>query len=221
MWAQNITQGHETGGEDIRMFTGCEDKRVGQWIAATGQKDQKSFAKALMGATDVVTCIHGTPGTIYVGCKDGFARSYDDTSGCQMMTYAGHTGAVTSIFSIGGVVYTGSQDLSVRFWAAGAGVELYRIPNAHRNAVSAIWYSDKPGFDEDLLITASWDKTIKCWPLSERMHEAIQASCKALLYEFCEKYDFDGGGTVSDMEEFEGCLLTHPRQHTYTLLFSS
>jgi len=206
LWVQDIIDGFEAGQEDLRMFTGSEDGRVGQWIAATGMKDQPTFAKAIMGAKETILSVFGVPGFIYVGSLDGMARSYDDTSCYQDMTYVGHTGGVTALYASGGVLYTGSQDLTVRFWAAGAGVQLYCIENAHKNAISSIWYSDKPGFDEDLLVTASYDKTIKVWPLSERMHKVIQDGCRSLIYEFCEKYDFDGGGTINDMEEFEGCI---------------
>jgi len=121
-----------------------------------------------------------------------------------MMTYKGHTAAVTSIWSCNGVLYTGSQDLSLRIWACGAGQLLYTIPNAHKNAVADIYFADAEGYDEDYLITASGDKTIKVWPLSLMMFERIANGCRRLIYSYCEKYDFDGGGTINDLEELEG-----------------
>merc|ERR1711988_1017071 len=105
MWCQDvvdITQG-ELGKEDMRMFTASEDKRIGQWIAGVGQEDQRGFAKALVGAKDAVLCLHGVPGYIYAGSRDGIARSYDCLNGYQLMTYKGHKGPVTAVHCFNGI----------------------------------------------------------------------------------------------------------------------
>lgn len=45
------------------------------------------------------------------------------------------------------------------------------------------------------------------WPLSDSLFDEWWKLQDELIRNFCERYDFDGGGTINDNEEFTGATL--------------
>jgi U4/U6 small nuclear ribonucleoprotein PRP4 len=90
---------------------------------------------------------------------DSVSRVWDLRTGCAVLSFKGHVKMVLSCdFSPDGFhLATGSDDNTVRVWDLRKRVSVYSIP-AHANCVSHVKY-----VTGELLVTASFDKSIKAW----------------------------------------------------------
>jgi len=197
----NVKAGDLHGVVDLRVYSGGHDNNVLMWNGNKGIRDQRGYMKMLLGATDKVDCVYCCKGYVYVGSRDKLIRKYHATSGECYMVYKGHAGRITALHHDGRVLYSGSQDNTVKFWAAGTGDCLFTMEHCHANEVTGIDIKD------GVLITGGNDGYAKVWPLSETMFDDWWKCQDDMIRAYCERYDFDGGGTINDNDEFGGATF--------------
>ena len=86
-------------------------------------------------------------------------KVWDATSGQEMLTLKGHTGAVLSVaFSADGKRLASASYDGVRVWDVVSGQEML-ILKGHNNLVTSVAFSADGG----LLVSAGYDGTVKVW----------------------------------------------------------
>jgi len=201
MHVMNVKPADEHGLEDIRAFSGSADQKVLVWNANKGQGDQRGFIRALTGAKGQIDVVYGTALCVFTGSADHLVRKYHALSGVPEITYRGHKGRITALHEDSGILYSGSQDHTVKLWSCGTGDLLFTLENAHANEIMGIQVC------EGVLVTGGHDGYAKVWPLSETLFDDWWKMQDGLIKEYCQRYDFDGGGSINDDEEFSGATF--------------
>jgi WD40 repeat protein len=147
------------------------DAKAGTTVLELPSDVGQAFEPAEHGAEARTTVLH-LPGwvgglafspdgrALATASSDGHARTWDDASGDEQTTFAGHADCVVSvaIASDGALVATGSFDHTAKVWRADTGQCLHTLAG-HRGAVMSVAFAP----DSSLLATASVDGTIKFW----------------------------------------------------------
>lgn len=150
-----------------RIVTGSDDNTAKVWHAATG-REMLTLKGHKSKATFVdVTVIQGltaalSPGgsRIATGSVDETAKVWDATTGREIRTLHGHTGAITSVaFSQDGQrIITGSNDNTAKVWDVANGRNIFTL-KAHIGPVVAVSFSP----DGRRIVTGSYDSTARIW----------------------------------------------------------
>jgi len=201
MDVMNVKAGDAHGVADVRVFTGGFDNNILMWNGNKGIGDQRGYMKLLLAATEKIDVVKCCGGYVYVGSRDFLIRKYHGTTANLHTTYKGHTGRITAIHHDGRVLYSGSQDNTVKFWSSGTGECLFTMRDCHQNEVTGIDMMD------GVLVTGGHDGYAKVWPLNESIFDDWWRCQDDMIRSYCERYDFDGGGTINDNEEFGGATF--------------
>jgi WD40 repeat protein/serine/threonine protein kinase len=143
------------------MATGCADKIVRLWDAATGK-----LLREYVGHRGPILAVAFSPDakTLLTGSEDQTARLWDVGTGKPKDTAFSHEGTVQAVaFSPDGkTVLTGSDDKTAQLWNATTGVRLGK-PFLHKFGVKAVAFSA----DGKRILIAS-DKAVQLWELPTR-----------------------------------------------------
>ena len=103
--------------------------------------------------------------------EDESIKLWNLDDGGLISTMRGHTDPVWSVrfspcgekIASGGGYEYGNKDFSIRIWDAKTGEQIGSPLRGHGDAVSSLVF--KPD-DPNVLVTGSWDNTVKLWDLS-------------------------------------------------------
>jgi WD40 repeat protein len=103
--------------------------------------------------------------------KEGGVKILNSQTGALLCALRGHTDPVWSVrfspcgekIASGGGDRYGNRDYSIRIWDAKTGEQIGSPLTGHGDAVSSLAF--RPD-DPNVLVTGSWDKTVKLWELS-------------------------------------------------------
>ncbi|MBW4474936.1 MAG: serine/threonine protein kinase [Stenomitos rutilans HA7619-LM2] len=148
------------------IVSGSRDKTMRMWNSKTG-----ALIHVLEDHQDAINAIVFSPDSrvLVSASDDGTIRLWDVPTGKLKQVLAGHTGAVNTlaIAPDGTTLASGSQDMTIKLWSLETGALLHSL-TGHTNWV----WSVAMGVDAQapassspkaVLISGSWDATVKLW----------------------------------------------------------
>ena len=116
--------------------------------------------------------------TILTGDAQGVVHLWDISSGSELHTFQGHSGAITSLaFSPDGkTILTGGEDRTARLWDATTGDPI-SIFTGHTGAVSSVAFSP----DGRMILTGSADATARLWDIATKTQLQVYAGHTSII----------------------------------------
>ncbi|KAL6769158.1 RACK1 [Auxenochlorella protothecoides x Auxenochlorella symbiontica] len=153
------------------LVTSSRDKSVIVWTLTRGEKEDYGFARrSLRGHSHYVQDVVLSSDAQYAlsGSWDGTMRLWDLNKGTTTRRFLGHTKDVLSvaISADNRQILSGSRDKSIKLWNTLAECKFtVAEPAGHTEWVSCVRLS--PVSKPPLIVSASWDKTVKVWNLQD------------------------------------------------------
>ncbi|MEZ4449528.1 MAG: WD40 repeat domain-containing protein [Nannocystaceae bacterium] len=110
---------------------------------------------------DVLCCRFDAQGRVFSGGADAMIRAWDPQSGRELMTFAGHDGAVNAcaITADGALLISGSADGTVKLWNLRRGREKATL-RGHEGPITGVALTG-----DGRLLTTSEDRGLRLWSL--------------------------------------------------------
>eukprot|EP00002_Diphylleia_rotans_P011564 TRINITY_DN2283_c0_g1_i2.p1 TRINITY_DN2283_c0_g1~~TRINITY_DN2283_c0_g1_i2.p1 ORF type:complete len:299 (-),score=35.77 TRINITY_DN2283_c0_g1_i2:537-1433(-) len=113
----------------------------------------------LEGHMRAVTSIFIDDRILLTGSLDGTARIWNTLTQENLKCLEGHSGPIRAVAMVNDLIATGSQDDSIKLWDFETGCCIETL-TGHKSTISSLaFHSSK------VLVSASWDQTIKVWTL--------------------------------------------------------
>lgn len=186
--AARLEQGHSLGinavwyhPESQKIYTGSDDKTVGVWdetgVFLNAIDVELGQVKCLTGITvrpattdsnDDETVVgdsslpHFEQTCVIAGLSDGSILIIDTLTNQVVASLAGHFAEVTDLLVVGSHLFSSGNDKLIHEWDLESGKKVQSFAG-HTGYVSSLaWYTpSKKG--SGVLVSGSWDKTIKVW----------------------------------------------------------
>ncbi|XGV96093.1 MAG: protein kinase [Leptolyngbya sp. BL-A-14] len=146
--------------------SGSRDKTIRLWDTKTG-----ALIRVLEGHQDAVNAIViSADGRLLISASDdGTIRLWDVSTGALSQILSAHKGAVNAlaIAPDGITLVSGSQDMTIKLWSLNTGTLLHSL-TGHTNwvwsvAVGADVLASANGLPKAVIVSGSWDSTVKVW----------------------------------------------------------
>uniref|UniRef100_A0AC35U9X2 F-box domain-containing protein n=1 Tax=Rhabditophanes sp. KR3021 TaxID=114890 RepID=A0AC35U9X2_9BILA len=140
--------------DDDKIISGLRDNTIKIW-----KRSDLACVKTLDGHTGSVLCLQYDNDIIASGSSDSTVRIWDVRTGECINTLVHHCEAVLHLRFHNGMMVTCSKDRSICVWEIikPTEINLRRVLVGHRAAVNVV------DFDENYIVSASGDRTIKVW----------------------------------------------------------
>lgn len=170
-WVTSIAVGEEMRGDDKVEFllTGSRDRTLIKWELDEKKDDDDDREwgrpkKMLTGHSHFVSqvCLNPDNRFAFSSSWDGTMRIWNLALGATHQQLIGHKKDVLA-FDISPLnhIVSGSLDTQIKLWNVQGECKSTFDRNTHTDAVSSVKFYN--GQKDQLLVTASWDRTIKVW----------------------------------------------------------
>jgi guanine nucleotide-binding protein subunit beta-2-like 1 protein len=174
-WVTSIAVGEEKRADDKTvefLLTGSRDRNLIKWELDEKKDDDEDREwgrpkKLLSGHSHFISqvCLTQDHRFAFSSSWDGTIRIWNLATGTTHQQLIGHKKDVLS-FDISHMnhIVSGSLDTQIKLWNVNGECKSTFDRNTHTDAVSCVKFYN--GNKQPLLVTASWDKTIKVWDAS-------------------------------------------------------
>ncbi|KAH9260043.1 hypothetical protein BASA81_001815 [Batrachochytrium salamandrivorans] len=151
------------------LVTASRDKTIIVWQLTRDEGNYGFAVKSLLGHShfveDVVLSQDGQ--FCLSGSWDGTLRLWDIKTGVTERRFVGHSKEVLSVaFSVDNrQIVSGSRDKTIKLWNTIGDCKFTVVERGHTEWVSCVRFS--PSTTTPLIVSCSWDKTVKVWNLGD------------------------------------------------------